>query len=89
MLELAVHKTFVKDLKRARLNPTSTAKLFMMISLLLNEEELPAQARDHALTGEFRDTREFHLGGDLLVIYRLEETTLQLLRLGTHSQLFK
>jgi mRNA interferase YafQ len=89
VLDLAVHKTFTKDLKKAKLNSSNTAKLFMFISLLLNEEELPVQAKDHDLTGDYRDTREFHVGGDLLVVYRRENDTLQLLRIGTHSQLFK
>lgn len=89
MLDLSVHKIFSKDLKKAQLNPTNTAKLFMFISLLLNEEELPAEARDHRLSGEWMDTKEFHISGDLLVIYRVNGDSLELLRLGTHSQLFK
>jgi len=89
VLDIAVHKAFTKDVKKAQLNPTNTAKLFMYISLLLNEEELPAESRDHDLTGNYKDTREFHISGDLLVVYRIEENTLELLRLGTHSQLFK
>ena len=89
MLDIAIHKAFTKEVKNAKLNPTNTAKLFMYISLLLNEEELPAESRDHELTGNYKDTREFHISGDLLVVYRIEENTLELLRLGTHSQLFK
>lgn len=89
MLDLSVHKIFSKDLKKAQLNPTNTAKLFMFISLLLNKEELPAEARDHRLSGEWMDTKEFHLSGDLLVIYRVSLDSLELLRLGTHAQLFK
>ena len=89
MLDIAIHKAFTKDIKKAKLNPTNTAKLFLYISLLLNEEDLPAESRDHNLTGNYQDTREFHISGDLLVVYRIEENTLELLRLGTHSQLFK
>ena len=89
MLEIAIHKAFTKDVKKAKLNPTNTAKLFLYISLLLNEEDLPAESRDHNLTGNYQDTREFHISGDLLVVYRIEENTLELLRLGTHAQLFK
>ncbi|BAF73060.1 type II toxin-antitoxin system RelE/ParE family toxin [Sulfurovum sp. NBC37-1] len=89
MLDIAIHKTFTKDVKKAKLNPTNSAKLFMYISLLLNGEELPSQSKDHDLTGTYQDTREFHISGDLLVVYRIEENTLELLRLGTHSQLFK
>lgn len=89
MLDIAIHKTFTKEVKKAKLNPTNTAKLFMFISLLLNEEELPSESRDHELTGNYKDTKEFHISGDLLVVYRIEDNTLELLRIGTHSQLFR
>ncbi len=89
MLNLSVHKLFTKDLKKANLNPTNSAKMYMYISLLLNDEELPIEARDHSLLGEYKDTREFHISGDLLILYRIENATLQLIRIGTHSQLFK
>jgi len=89
VLDIAIHKIFTKDVKKAKLNPTNIAKLFMYISLLLNEEELPGESKDHGLTGNYKDTREFHISGDLLVVYRIENSTLELLRIGTHSQLFK
>ncbi len=89
MLELEVHKTFIKDLKKAQLNSTNSAKLFLYISKLLNNEDLPKEARNHYLSGEWSDTQEFHISGDLLVIYMINENSLQLLRIGTHSQLFK
>ncbi|WP_258239367.1 type II toxin-antitoxin system YafQ family toxin [Arcobacter sp. L] len=31
------------------------------------------------------ETKEFHINGNLLLIYIINETTLQLLRIGTHS----
>ena len=89
MLDIAIHKEFTKSVQKTKLNPTNTAKLFLYISLLLNEEELPKESRDHALTGKYRDTHEFHISGDLLVVYRVADSTLELLKLGTHSQLFK
>lgn len=89
MLDLYVHKIFTKDLKKAQLNPTNSTKLFSYISLLLHNKALPYEARDHFLTGEYSDTKEFHISGDLLVIYMISDNTLKLLRIGTHSQLFK
>ncbi len=89
MLDIAIHKNFSKGLQKARLNPTNTAKLFMYISLLLNKNELPDESKDHDLTGNYKDTKEFHISGDLLVVYRIENNTLELLKIGTHSQLFK
>jgi len=52
VLDISVHKNFTKDLKKAQLNPTNNTKLFLYISLLLNNEELPQEARDHFVTGE-------------------------------------
>jgi mRNA interferase YafQ len=89
VFDIAIHKLFTKELKNAKLNPTNSSKLFIYISLLLNNQELPSVALDHSLKGEYIDTREFHISGDLLVIYRIQENTLELLRIGTHSQLFK
>jgi mRNA interferase YafQ len=88
MRDIAIHKLFAKELKNAQLNPTNTAKLFMFISLLLNGEALPSEARDHPLIGNWADTNEFHISGDLLIVYRINTNTLELLRIGTHSQLF-
>lgn len=89
VLDLSVHKIFTKDLKKAQLNSTNSAKLFIYISMLLNKEDLPIEAKDHFLTGEWKDTKEFHISGDLIVIYLVNECDLKLLRIGTHSQLFK
>jgi YafQ family addiction module toxin component len=50
---------------------------------------LPEKNRDHALGGEWRDHRECHLKPDLLLIYRKPNAAvLQLVRLGSHSELF-
>ena len=53
MLDISVHKKFTKDLKKAQLNPTNNAKLFLYISLLLNSGELPQEARDYFSTNHF------------------------------------
>ncbi|MBU0924451.1 type II toxin-antitoxin system RelB/DinJ family antitoxin [bacterium] len=70
----------LEAIKDARVNKNMTK---------VNLEELPQEARDHFLTGDWKDTKEFHISGDLLVIYMINDNTLQLLRIGTHSQLFK
>ena len=65
------------------------SKYILYLSTILNEKSLPTEAKDHSLSGNYKDTREFHISGDLLVIYRVQDATLELLRIGTHSQLFK
>jgi len=44
--------------------------------------------RGTPLKGNYSDYREFHISGDLLLIYRVEDETLKLVRIGSHSELF-
>jgi mRNA interferase YafQ len=63
--------------------------LVFALSLLAEDKALPEKNRDHALAGEWCDHRECHLKPDLLLIYRKEDAeVLQLVRLGSHSELF-
>lgn len=50
---------------------------------------LPLETKDHSLQGEWSDFREFHLGGDMLLIYQTDEQQVYLTQLGSHAQLFK
>ncbi|OQX13617.1 MAG: hypothetical protein BWK73_11710 [Thiothrix lacustris] len=68
---------------------TQATKLFLYVAKLLDDQPLPPEARDHALQGEWNDFREFHLGGDTLLIYQTDEQFVYLTRLGSHAQLFK
>ena len=65
------------------------SKYLMYLGLLLKNEMLPLEAKDHPLKGDWKDAREFHISGDLLVIYKIVNNTLKLIRIGTHSQLFR
>jgi mRNA interferase YafQ len=63
--------------------------VFTAVSVLAQDNALPERNRDHALGGEWRDHRECHLKPDLLLIYRKPNSeVLQLVRLGSHSELF-
>lgn len=65
-------------------------KYILFLHLLANEEELPPESKNHFLKGEWKGFSEFHIGGDLLVIYHsIDSSTLELIRIGTHNQLFK
>lgn len=59
-----------------------------IISALANDEPLAIRYRDHTLAGEWKDHRDCHLRPDMVLIYRKPDTaTLQLVRLGSHSEL--
>ncbi|MFZ5472949.1 MAG: type II toxin-antitoxin system YafQ family toxin, partial [Pseudomonadota bacterium] len=44
---------------------------------------------DHPLKGDWADHRECHIGGDFLLIYRLDGNAVIFVRTGTHSDLFE
>jgi mRNA interferase YafQ len=48
---------------------------------------------DHALTGEWANHRECHVGGDFLLVYRVDDTgqrgQIVFVRAGTHAELFE
>jgi len=60
-----------------------------MLLHFLKEKPLPPEAKDHKLIGNFKEFRELHISGDLLLIYSIENNILKLVRIGTHAQLFQ
>ena len=59
-----------------------------VVELLITDAPLPTRFRDHALTGAWRGHRECHIRPDFLLIYRKPDNgTLELVRLGSHSEL--
>jgi mRNA interferase YafQ len=83
--------TFKKDFKReskGRHAKVLQAELPALLQQLAEDHLLEARFRDHALTGDWKDHRDCHLKPDLILIYRKpDDTTLQLVRLGSHSEL--
>lgn len=81
---------FTKDLKRVHRRGYDIALITAVIKLLAAGEQLPAQYKDHALTGNFAGCRECHITPDWLLVYEIDQTAviLYLTRTGTHSDLF-
>ncbi len=82
---------FKKDYKRegkGRYGSSLDADFITVLSLLISDTRLPERFHDHALTGEWKDHRDCHIKPDLVLIYRLpDESSLELVRLGSHSEL--
>lgn len=82
---------FKKDYKReskGQHRTTLDAELVAVLTLLIGDTPLPEKLHDHALTGEWKDHRDCHIKPDLVLIYRLPDAeSLELVRLGSHSQL--
>jgi mRNA interferase YafQ len=59
-----------------------------IVKTLANDEPLAEKHRDHALSGEWKDHKDCHVKPDLVLIYRKpDKEVLQLVRLGSHSEL--
>lgn len=62
--------------------------LLAAVELLADDKPMPEHCWDHALSGEWKDHRDCHIKPDLVLIYRKpDEETLELVRLGSHSEL--
>ena len=63
-----------------------------MLLLVANGGPLPAQWLDHPLTGDWLGHRECHVGGDFLLVYRIDDSgktgLVVFVRSGTHAELF-
>lgn len=82
---------FRKDYRRekaGRHGKILDAALMEVVNQLAADEPLPRRNFDHPLSGEWADHRDCHIRPDLVLIYRKpDDETLQLVRLGSHSEL--
>jgi mRNA interferase YafQ len=83
---------FKKDYKLAVKRGCKPENIQEIITMLVNEQPLPDQCRDHALVNSrnYKDMRECHIEPDWLLIYKIvqENLILKLIRTGSHSDLF-
>jgi len=91
MREIERTKQFRRDYKReikGRHKGTLDFSLPEVLMALINDQLLAEKHRDHALTGAWETFRDCHIKPDLILIYRkLDDDVLQLVRLGSHSEL--
>lgn len=85
-------KQFKRDFKRE--SKSSHHKKFLastfpsLINSLALDESLADRYRDHSLSGDWKDHRDCHIKPDLVLIYRKpDKKTLELVRMGSHSEL--
>jgi mRNA interferase YafQ len=82
---------FKRDYKReakGTYRATLETEFVEIIRALATDQPLADKHHDHALSGEWSDCRDCHIRPDLVLIYRKpDNTVLQLVRLGSHSEL--
>lgn len=62
-----------------------------VMAIIFRNDLIPPEYLDHELTGsEWNAARELHVGGDFLLVYRINESTnlVTFIDLGTHAELF-
>jgi mRNA interferase YafQ len=91
MREVKYTSRFQRDYKRERSGRFSKkldSLLMVVVNLLAGDTPLPRRNFDHPLSGEWSDCRDCHLRPDLVLIYRKpNDDSLELVRLGSHSEL--
>ena len=88
MLEIVYSSRFKRDLRQCAKRQLDLTRLQTVIDTLRMPAALPAQNRDHDLTGNYSGFRECHVSPDWLLIYRVDGNALLLARTGSHSDLF-
>jgi len=89
MIVLKQHKKFKRDMAKVNFSDSQFNKYIKYLHLLVENKVLPLEAKNHSLKGNWQGFDEFHIAGDLLVIYKyIDKEVLELIRIGTHNQLF-
>ncbi|WP_100995917.1 type II toxin-antitoxin system YafQ family toxin [Helicobacter pylori] len=89
MLIIETSKKFDKDLKILVKNGFDLKLLYKVVGNLATEQPLEPKYKDHPLKGALKDFRECHLKtGFIACLFKKQENTLFLVRLGSHSELF-
>lgn len=82
---------FKRDYKREKRGQHRTTidnELLAVVRFLITDAKLPEFMHDHALSGNLKDCRDCHIRPDLVLIYRkTNDDILELVRLGSHSEL--
>ena len=88
-LSLLTTTAFEKDLKRVGKQGRKLDKLEAVVNLLQSQQLLPTRCRPHPLRGYWTGHWDCHVEPDWLLLYRVTETALILIRTGSHAELFE
>lgn len=89
MLTIKYQTAFKKDYKRIKKRGYDTRLLEKIVGILAEGKPLPAEYKDHNLSGNYKGCRECHISPDWLLVYEImeKELLLYLTRMGTHSDI--
>ena len=91
MRRIKVSHTFRRDFRRVKADPSHRdidSLLEALTNVLVRDVLLPARCVDHAMKGKWKGYRDCHIKPDVVLIYRKQDVDiLELVRLGSHSEL--
>lgn len=89
-LNLNIENSFRDDTKRLyKRNILVQDEIAPIVEKLLNQEPLPPKYKDHALKWDYAGYRDCHICADLVLVYKIQNDTLYLSRIGRHRDIFK
>lgn len=90
MLKPVPSTQYVKDFRRIVQSPKfNQSEYLTVLSLLMNEQPLPAKYNNHPLAGDYKGYWDCHITNDCVLIYKISDDELSLARIGTHSEIFR
>lgn len=90
MKQLKPSTQFRKDYKKIANNPQKVAAFKQIANYLISDTPIPPVHRPHSLKGKYKGYMECHIESDFLLIWIDEQKGIvELVRLGSHSELFK
>ena len=90
MYTLKITSQFKKDLKRLQNKPSKIKHLKEVLQILKSTGSLPEKYKPHRLIGDYAGFMECHVESDLLLLWvDPQENIIKLVRLGSHSELFR
>ena len=87
-LALRQSSRFRRDVKRLLRQGVDLLKLEAVVETLVSQQPLDERYRDHSLIGNWKGYRECHIQPDWLLIHRVAGDELQLVRTGSHAELY-
>ena len=94
MRTISLTARFKRDYKREKRGPIHEdieafkSEIGRIVDDLASDRPLDPRHRDHSLSGRWKDRRDCHVRPDLILIYRKPDSDrLELVRLGSHSEL--
>jgi mRNA interferase YafQ len=88
-LELRTTTAFERDLRRVSKQGKDLDKLEAIVDLLQAQKPLLPRCRAHPLRGNWSGHWDCHVGPDWLLLYKLTNDALILVRTGSHAELFE